>query len=313
MPPSTPATWWAASTSATSRPSQCRYDPTHGRSRAVHGQRRHRTSRQTASAPRRPLAMNKIWYGQTSNGSVPSPSADNGFATSPATAANQRWYGLTRGTSLGGAHGGADALHHRHRHGGAGTAEPDAGRRLPSSTRPATAPTAGRPCRTRTSSQRLRPRRAAAAAFANINTDDPNIDRFAARGGKMLVYHGLADTLIPPQGTVNYYNRAACARWAAMTVVQQLLPAFPGPRHGARLRQRHHQPGREPAAADQRPALPGADAVGGKRQLARAHRHLGAGTPALSPASSRPICLYPTKATLTGGDPRLAARTSAPE
>ncbi len=57
--------------------------------------------------------------------------------------------------------------------------------------------------------QCLRPGVALQPAFANINTDDPDIDRFAARGGKMLVYHGLADTLIPPQGTVNYYTRLA--------------------------------------------------------------------------------------------------------
>jgi feruloyl esterase len=43
-------------------------------------------------------ALNKIWFGMTSDGSVPSPATDNGWAASPTGL--QRWYGLTRGTSL---------------------------------------------------------------------------------------------------------------------------------------------------------------------------------------------------------------------
>ncbi|HEX5183735.1 MAG TPA: tannase/feruloyl esterase family alpha/beta hydrolase [Allosphingosinicella sp.] len=34
---------------------------------------------------------------------------------------------------------------------------------------------------------------------------------FAARGGKLILYHGLADTLVPPGQTVGFYNRQARA------------------------------------------------------------------------------------------------------
>jgi hypothetical protein len=34
---------------------------------------------------------------------------------------------------------------------------------------------------------------------------------FAARGGKLIIYHGLADTLVPPGQTVAFYNRQARA------------------------------------------------------------------------------------------------------
>ena len=38
-------------------------------------------------------------------------------------------------------------------------------------------------------------------------TDNPDISSFRARGGKLIMYHGWADNLIMPQGTVNYYDR----------------------------------------------------------------------------------------------------------
>ena len=43
------------------------------------------------------LAINKIWYGETIDGSVPEPSFDNGYHAVPSQ--NQLWYGLTRGTN----------------------------------------------------------------------------------------------------------------------------------------------------------------------------------------------------------------------
>ena len=45
--------------------------------------------------------------------------------------------------------------------------------------------------------------------FGNINTDNPDLTAFKNRGARMLTYHGLADELIMPQGTINYYNRVA--------------------------------------------------------------------------------------------------------
>jgi pimeloyl-ACP methyl ester carboxylesterase len=40
-----------------------------------------------------------------------------------------------------------------------------------------------------------------------IGTDDDNIQRFRKRGGKMIIWHGEADQLIFPRGTMNYYQR----------------------------------------------------------------------------------------------------------
>jgi pimeloyl-ACP methyl ester carboxylesterase len=40
-----------------------------------------------------------------------------------------------------------------------------------------------------------------------MGTDNPDISKFKARGGKLIMYHGWADNLIMPQGTVQYYQQ----------------------------------------------------------------------------------------------------------
>jgi feruloyl esterase len=40
-----------------------------------------------------------------------------------------------------------------------------------------------------------------------IGTSDPDLSDFKSLGGKMITWHGVADQLIPFNGTVNYYDR----------------------------------------------------------------------------------------------------------
>jgi feruloyl esterase len=40
-----------------------------------------------------------------------------------------------------------------------------------------------------------------------LKANDPNLKRFAAQGGKLLMYHGWSDATIVPQSTTNYYAR----------------------------------------------------------------------------------------------------------
>lgn len=42
---------------------------------------------------------------------------------------------------------------------------------------------------------------------AVIGTDDPDLTRFRDRGGKVIIYHGLADQQIPAAGSIDYYRR----------------------------------------------------------------------------------------------------------
>ena len=100
MPPSTPATWSADSTSATSRT----------RRNAATTRRATPTScaRPAAASTRAPncvsnvqaQAMNKLWYGQTRDGPCASPAVDNSWALHTLDCGNHLWYGLTRGTQL---------------------------------------------------------------------------------------------------------------------------------------------------------------------------------------------------------------------
>ena len=44
-----------------------------------------------------------------------------------------------------------------------------------------------------------------------VGTDDPDLSAFRAAGGKLLLWHGLADQLIPSQGTTSYYEQVTAA------------------------------------------------------------------------------------------------------
>jgi len=68
-----------------------------------------------------------------------------------------------------------------------------------------------------------------------FSADNPDLTRFRERGGKVIITHGLADQLIPPQSTIEYYEKvqermggtAKAAEFARLFLV-------PGVDHGFR-------------------------------------------------------------------------------
>jgi hypothetical protein len=42
-----------------------------------------------------------------------------------------------------------------------------------------------------------------------FNAADPNLKAFKSRGGKLILYQGWSDAVIPPSGTVDYYENVA--------------------------------------------------------------------------------------------------------
>ncbi len=40
-----------------------------------------------------------------------------------------------------------------------------------------------------------------------LNSNDPDLAKFKARGGKLIQYHGWGDAAIPPQNSINYFER----------------------------------------------------------------------------------------------------------
>jgi hypothetical protein len=61
-----------------------------------------------------------------------------------------------------------------------------------------------------------------------IGTDNPDLSEFKEHGAKMITYHGLADLLIMPRGTYNYYNRVT-HRMGGIKETQKFYRFFPYP------------------------------------------------------------------------------------
>ena len=127
----------------------------------------------------------------------------------------------------------------------------------------------------------------------------------------MLMYYGLADFLIAPQGSIQYYNRVA-AQLGGIPAIQSFYRFFliPGMGHGIL---------NGTSNPNANPPLPGG-ATASSSQLygvltdwvekGIAPTRIDIASPVTTPsptAKSRPICAYPLKATYTTGDPNLAA------
>jgi tannase/feruloyl esterase len=68
--------------------------------------------------------------------------------------------------------------------------------------------------------------------LANIgDADDPNISRFMARKGKLILYHGWADPALNPLATIDYYTKVLQANPAARDQVRLFM--MPGVLHCA--------------------------------------------------------------------------------
>lgn len=52
---------------------------------------------------------------------------------------------------------------------------------------------------------------AARKAFPTMDATSGDLSRFAARGGKLILYHGWADASVQPQATIDFYGRIRVA------------------------------------------------------------------------------------------------------
>lgn len=134
-----------------------------------------------------------------------------------------------------------------------------------------------------------------------IATDNPDLSAFEKAGGKIIIWHGLADQLIFPQGAINYYQR-----------VQQAMGG-PGPTDSfARLflasGAQHCASGAGPAPAE--PVQPISSLVNWVEHGKAPTAILGNTTdPATGVVTdSRPICLYPKFARYIGHGSTTQAR-----
>ena len=190
--------------------SQCRYDPTTDRTvlcngvagRGVTGTSMNAACVNLAEAN----AINKIWYGQTADGTYPDPAVDN--ASGPALASgNQLWWGLTRGTNLGSLAGtnpfsiatdmvALELQDPRYATPTFINAVSNGTNRWQQMTYADLASAYNQGI-------------ALQSSFGNINTDSPDLTMARNGGAKIISYHGLSDVLIAHQGSLNYFSRVS--------------------------------------------------------------------------------------------------------
>jgi feruloyl esterase len=261
--------------------------------------------------PVQAIAVNKIWYGMTRDGSVPDPATDNGWPKSWSAKAfdsdAHRWFGLSRGTTLY-----TEWL--------LGLASPDGpfpiatdvvalelGDATLAGPTFTNAQGDGQSRWTRLDYDALSDAYDRGIAlqdqFGRINSDDSDLTEFKRRGGKLLTWHGLADEVIMAQGTVNYYNRVAAAL-GGLDKVQDFYRLYlvPGLGHGS------------PNGTANRDALIPNFGQSQMYDLIVAWVERGIVPEAITLESSRDnrhvsglVCHYPLISRYTSGDPRSAS------
>jgi feruloyl esterase len=288
-------------------PSRCRYDPTTDASVLCAANGGTNTTADCVT-PLQAKAMNKIWYGQTRDGSAPPPVLDNGWP--PTLDRNHLWYGLTRGTNT-------SSL--------AGTGPFTIATDLvalelqdPTLATPSFVNATGNGVNgwrnlsyadlghARDEGLRLQRK------FGFINTDNADLRPFRNSGGKMLMYHGLADVLIMPQGSINYYERVL-HEMGGLNKVQKFYRFFliPGMAHG------FSNGTSNPTANPPLPASAGANGMSQLYETLTAWVEDGiapsridistVATTTFPVVKSRPICAYPKKAKYRSGDVNVAS------
>lgn len=208
-------------------PSQCRYDPAKDKALLCTSDGGSNATADCLTTVQA-TAVNKMWYGPTADGSVPDPAVDNGLGTT--LSPNQLWWGLPRGASLSLVAGQAPffiasdmtALFLQ-----------DPSRAGPTFTNA----TGNGTSRWKDLSYAQLPDvmasgRALQPQFSDIDTDNPDLSRFRARGGKLITVVGSSDQLIPHAGVVDYYRRVA-AQMGGLDAVQAFYKLYliPGMGH----------------------------------------------------------------------------------
>jgi feruloyl esterase len=146
---------------------------------------------------------------------------------------------------------------------------------------------------TLTDAQFLRYFEQSVAEFGDtIATGNPDLRAFENDGGKILIWHGLDDQLIFPQGTIQYYQRVQQTLGERNTATFARLFIAPGAQHCA-------------AAAGPAPANPLQDVVTWVEhgQAPATILATGGTDPATGQPTQRPLCAYPYLSKYVSGNP----------
>jgi feruloyl esterase len=262
--------------------------------------------------------VNKIWYGLTRDGSHADPAVDNG-GTTASLSSNHLWFGLTRGTNL-------TAL--------AGTTpfaissvqvalemlDPSLAQSTPAGvlTNLAGANLGKDGWKNLSYSDLGRAFDQGLAlqpAFSYINTDSVDLSALRDRGAKVISYHGYADQLIMPQGSLHYFERLA-ANMGGIAEVQKFnrLYFIPGHGHDGTFNSSASiDPTTGTNAATTKVPMP-QSAVGRDELFTALRNWVEKSQPpgrievsSSNGSVSIPLCVHPQKAILTGTSPTSAS------
>jgi feruloyl esterase len=246
------------------------------------------------------LAINKIWYGMTSDGSVPDPAVDNGSGSLTGV---RKWYGLERGTSLLGLASPApfDIATHQ-----LALELQNPGLAVPSfKNATGNGQDGWKSLSYAQLSNAFDTGVALQPQFSFINTDNPDLSAFKARGGKLMHVIGLADTHIFPGGSIDYYERVL-ARMGGLSAVQPFYRLFMVPGMG------HAQVANGTSNATANPPLPSLGQIYSRltdwveKGIAPEVMVLNSAK-SVPVAKSLPVCAHPKKSNFISGDPFQAS------
>ncbi|HUA24941.1 MAG TPA: tannase/feruloyl esterase family alpha/beta hydrolase [Steroidobacteraceae bacterium] len=288
----------------------CRYDPTTDRDVLCVADGGNNSS-EDAVTMAQAMAFNKIWYGPTIDGSVPSPAIDNGFDTK--RGGKRIWYGYPRGTSL------YNAIFSKLFQTNAGVANrtgpfthgtdmlalimQDA--RLASTNFRNASGDGVDGWKDLTYSEFARiVELGNAAQFELLNSNNPDLSAFCSLGGKLMTWHGIHDEAIPVQGITDYYDRVVEAM-GGVDKVQSFYRLYLVPGAGHATPNGTSNPAASPPIVDNDKFY---QLLVDWVEKGIAPGRIELSTPAGSPATrSQPICPYPQRATYIGGNPNVAS------
>lgn len=299
-------------------PLSCRYDPTLDAATLCNGSRGNsnvirQSNSQACLTSAEATVINKAWYGQTSDGTAPAPATDNGNAN-VLSDKKRLWFGWTRDTNLktsplGGAPGlilSADQTALEMQNPALGSEG------LPALGYKGFTNATGKGqnrwlemldyaglANAQAQGVLLQPQ------FSAINTDNPDLTEFAAAGGKMVMYQGLADEYIPAQGAINYYERVMAKMGGAEAARQFFrLYLIPGFTHSGRSEGRPFVPVPQPSAGRDEMFVALQKWVENGKAAETVQVESSDSTVSL------PLCVYPLKITYRGGSVKSAASYS---
>lgn len=156
-------------------------------------------------------------------------------------------------------------------------------------------------------------RQSQAKNAADLDATNPDLSRFAARGGKLILYHGWDDPAIPPANTVSYFRSVEAQMGAEKVDSFARLYMVPGVEHCANGpgADRFGQLGSETSAGPRYGLFDSLESwveKGTPLENVIATKYAAGPDGAMKAAFTRPLCAYPRVARYSGsGDSNDAA------